>query len=111
MTGRKDKEIEQLRQSLEREKAAVRALSEELDAVRKALDIPGSGSFSRYDLKKINSIVEKRAIEEALSECQGNVTASARKLGLSRQSLYTKMKLHGIQLDAKRGGGRNGSRS
>ena len=36
--------------------------------------------------------IERRAIEEALGEAQGNRTLAARYLGLSRQTLHVKLK-------------------
>ncbi len=41
-------------------------------------------------------LVEKHYIEAALEEVQGNRTAAAKILGLSRQSLYVKMARYGI---------------
>ena len=35
--------------------------------------------------------IELRAIEQVLAECQGNVSAAARRLGISRNTLYRKL--------------------
>jgi DNA-binding NtrC family response regulator len=35
--------------------------------------------------------IERRCIEEALTECRGNRTSAARYLGLSRQTLHVKL--------------------
>lgn len=35
--------------------------------------------------------IELRAIERVLAECQGNVSAAARRLGISRNTLYRKL--------------------
>jgi len=40
---------------------------------------------------------EKRAIEKALESCDGNLAATARKLGISRQNLTQKIKRHQIE--------------
>lgn len=42
-------------------------------------------------------IKEKTVIMETLEACQGNISATARKLGISRVTLYKKMKNLGIQ--------------
>lgn len=104
MIARKHEEVEQLQHRLKAEQAKVRALSRELETTRRTLNaVLGRNDVSRYDLKRINSTVERQAIEAALAEFKGNVTASARRLGLSRQSLYTKMRTYGIELSSKRG--------
>ena len=36
-------------------------------------------------------VIELRAIERVLAECQGNVSAAARRLGISRNTLYRKL--------------------
>lgn len=103
MTVRNSQEIEHLRQRLEKEKARVHALSQELDAARTTLNaLLGRDGGSQCDLKRINSTIERQSIEAALMAFKGNVTAAARKLGMSRQSLYTKMRAHGIELTSKR---------
>jgi len=39
---------------------------------------------------------ERQAIVQALEGCRGNVTEAARRLGIGRSSLYSKMNRHGI---------------
>ena len=39
---------------------------------------------------------ERRALEEALDACNGNVTAAARRLGIGRATLYRKLTRHGL---------------
>jgi transcriptional regulator PpsR len=46
------------------------------------------------------SVLEQHYIEEALDLTQGNRTATADLLGLSRQSLYVKLKRYGMDQDA-----------
>lgn len=41
--------------------------------------------------------VEKKLILEELEACGYNKAATARRLGISRQMLYNKMKQHGIE--------------
>lgn len=47
---------------------------------------------SDYELNDILARTEKEVIERVLAECAGQITASARVLGLTRQGLYKKMK-------------------
>lgn len=103
--GDKAREIEQLRQSLEEERTRVRTLSRELEATQETLNsLMGTDGLPQEDLKTVNSKVERRAIERALVEFKGNVTAVSRKLGVSRQSLYTKIRTYGIGLERNRKG-------
>lgn len=48
------------------------------------------------DLRGEQEARERSAIEEALAEARGNVSAAARRLGLSRQLLRYKMGKHGL---------------
>lgn len=41
-------------------------------------------------------VIERKAILRALEHCDGNRTAAARQLGLSRQSLHAKLKRYGL---------------
>jgi transcriptional regulator of acetoin/glycerol metabolism len=41
--------------------------------------------------------MEKRSIQQSLAEQEGNVTNTARKLGMTRTALYRRMKKHGLQ--------------
>ncbi len=57
----------------------------------------GMGDHSLPELVRLTSdIVERHCIEKALQRCHGNRRATADMLGLSRQSLYGKLKRHGI---------------
>jgi len=40
---------------------------------------------------------EKRIISLALSRCRGNISLTAKKLGINRSTLYDKMKKYGLQ--------------
>jgi transcriptional regulator PpsR len=64
---------------------------------------PGS-SIDEFDNRTLETIVrmsteviERRAILRALELCNGNRTAAARQLGLSRQSLHAKLKKYGLE--------------
>lgn len=39
---------------------------------------------------------ERRALQEALEACEGNLTAAARRLGIGRATLYRKLTRHGM---------------
>jgi two-component system response regulator HydG len=60
----------------------------------------GSGTPGGRTLKKIVDdtvrAVERQALKEALAACAGSPTRAAKLLGISRASLYNKMKVHGI---------------
>jgi two-component system response regulator HydG len=53
----------------------------------------GTGDESVLNLDEL----EKRAIQRALSQFQGNLTKAAQALGLGRTTLYRKMARHGLQ--------------
>lgn len=52
--------------------------------------------------------IERHCIERALGLAEGNRTAAAELLGLSRQSLYAKLGRYGLQADAEKGDGDQG---
>jgi DNA-binding NtrC family response regulator len=47
--------------------------------------------------RESTSLVEKRAITEALKKTGGNVTHTAKALGISRATLQNKMKQYGLR--------------
>ena len=51
--------------------------------------------------------LEKRAIEDALLVCRGNVSQAAQALGIGRNTLYEKTRRYGISLAGKRKGSAN----
>ena len=54
-------------------------------------------------VKRGSRLVETELISEALTQTQGNVTRSARLLGISRRSLQSKMKELGLRTPAEEG--------
>lgn len=51
----------------------------------------------RPDEPQTLDAMEKKFIMESLAEQEGNVTSTARKLGMTRTALYRRMKKHGLQ--------------
>jgi len=49
------------------------------------------GKLAGRSLREIVAFVERRAIEESLAECRGNVARAARMLSISRTTLYSKL--------------------
>ena len=75
------------------EKKSISALSE--DAMRDLMDLVGTASLK--DLVGATSdVVEKMCIETALKLTGDNRAAAAEMLSLSRQSLYIKLRKHGL---------------
>lgn len=48
-------------------------------------------------LRELKNGIEKEHFEKVLEECDGNVTSTAKSLGISRSTIYRKMKDHGIE--------------
>lgn len=68
------------------------ALLEQL--YRRALEVEGRNSF---DLREWVERAEAWRIVQALRECRGNRSAAARRLGIGRRTLYTKMDRLGVR--------------
>lgn len=52
-------------------------------------------------LKDLKNGIEKEHYEKVLEECDGNITSTAKSLGISRSTIYRKMKDHGIERKKK----------
>jgi len=64
-------------------------------------DLPAeirSKGKSRINLRSLKRELEKEALIEALDQAEGSVTQAARALGVSRVTVYRKMKQHDIRL-------------
>lgn len=46
------------------------------------------------DLKHVRMEAEYQRIQQAITQCNGNKTAAAKRLGISRASLYQKLSSH-----------------
>ena len=60
-------------------------------------DIEGEATGNRpiEELQTLDDM-ERHAIEKAIRDCQGNLSAVAQRLGISRQTLYNKIKKYGL---------------
>ncbi|MHB8764946.1 MAG: sigma-54 interaction domain-containing protein [Deferrisomatales bacterium] len=65
---------------------------------------PAAAPAEGTDLRGEQEARERAAVEEALAEARGNVSAAARRLGISRQLLRYKMAKHGLERSRFLGG-------
>lgn len=56
----------------------------------------GTAPSKGLTIKELRKTTEKDQITETLKQCQGNVSAAARRFGYNRLTLYRKMKQYGI---------------
>ena len=61
-------------------------------------DIDGSPAARQKPLEEVQTLdeMERRLIEKTIRECDGNLSQVAAQLGISRQTLYNKIKRYGI---------------
>ena len=76
-------------------RAAVMAEGELLTAAD--LELEGSSSTRRADLREMRAGLEKEAVESALRRNRGNVSRTATELGISRPTLYGLIAKFGIE--------------
>ena len=61
------------------------------------LDLPGgAGALLPINLRAAREVADRRAIADALARADGNISATARLLGISRPTLYDLMKAYGL---------------
>ncbi|MDP5307364.1 transcriptional regulator PpsR [Paracoccus spongiarum] len=70
------------------------------DAMRQVMDLVGTTSLKEL-ASATSNVVEKMCIETALQLTSNNRVAAAEMLGLSRQSLYVKLRKHGFIDDSE----------
>ncbi len=66
-------------------------------AIRGPMHVSGSTTDLKEAVRNITRKIEKQMIESVLVETEGNVTQGAKRLGISRKSLQTKMKEFGLR--------------
>ena len=76
------------------EKAVI--LSEGTVLTAKDLDFSTALRSGRNDNPVIPSEVEESKVREAMERCNGNISAAAKLLGVSRPTLYAKLKKYGL---------------
>ena len=65
------------------------------EGVRSVMELVGSASLKEI-VSETNDVVEKMCIETAVELTRNNRVAAAEMLGLSRQSLYVKLRKYGL---------------
>ena len=63
------------------------------DAMAKSVDENG---HSELDIKAVSEAEEERLVREAMDRTDGNISAAAKMLGVSRPTLYAKLKKYGL---------------
>ncbi len=71
-------------------------VEEALEYIESALHAPEAAGVGDEDVLPFVE-VEKRAILAAVSKCNGDISKAARKLGLSRATLYRKLDKYGVR--------------
>lgn len=82
----------------EEQRAESSAATGPSQAARAAFDVGYPPSWSLLE-------VERAHIERVLADLQGNISLSARRLGISRTTLWRKLKRHGISVRRQQNGG------
>lgn len=57
----------------------------------------GDEESTSLNLKRVREIAERRAIEQAIARSEGNISLTAKLLGISRPTLYYMLKDHGLE--------------
>jgi len=80
------------------------------DAVREGRSVAGTplraaGEIPGGDIKSAVADLERRSIEVALAQAEGNKSRAAESLGISRFALQRKLEKYGMGKKARRGAG------
>jgi len=76
------------------EKAVI--LSDGTSLSAKDLQLEDNIKISGTTIKAVNEAEEERLVREAMSRVGGNISAAAKQLGVSRPTLYAKLKKYGL---------------
>ncbi|HEX7655583.1 MAG TPA: helix-turn-helix domain-containing protein, partial [Sphingomonas sp.] len=60
------------------------------------LDLDGGGDDDTINLKAAREHADRRAIRHALARAEGNISSTAKLLGISRPTLYDLLKSYGL---------------
>ena len=88
---------ERIRRAAQKAKVPPLAVEEALESIQQALH--GSAGAEPEETDDVLPFVEveKRAILTAIKKCNGDISKAARKLGLSRATLYRKLDKYGVR--------------
>ena len=78
------------------EKAVILSEGSELTRKDLQLDQAKPGTPTSGTLKAVNEAEEERLIREAMERSNGNISSTAKMLGVSRPTLYAKLKKYGL---------------
>ena len=78
------------------EKAVILSEGTTLTAKDIQLEQPKAGSPAAGTLKEVSDAEEERLVREAIARTDGNISAAAKMLGVSRPTLYAKLKKYGL---------------
>ena len=78
------------------EKAVILSEGTTLTAKDIQLEQAKAGTPAAVTLKEVNDAEEERLVREAVLRSNGNISAAAKMLGVSRPTLYAKMKKYGL---------------
>ena len=92
--GRWSGNIRELQNSIE--KAVILSEGTLLSANDIQLEQAKAGTPAAGTLKALSDAEEERLVCEAVQRCNGNISAAAKALGISRPTLYAKMKKYGL---------------
>ena len=72
-------------------------LAQLLSLLFSVFEMPRGSTDLKEAVRVITRKIERQMIESVLGETEGNVTQGAKRLGISRKSLQTKMKEFGLR--------------
>ncbi|MCH7862877.1 MAG: AAA family ATPase, partial [Proteobacteria bacterium] len=61
------------------------------------LDLDAQAGIEPVNLKAARELADRKAIRHALARAEGNISGTARRLGISRPTLYDLMKAYDLQ--------------